>query len=142
MDKINALLIGIICILTGLSIYIIWDTVFREEPCAEGELAIGRACIAMNDDGQAINGSSQNMWFRARSGSDGEWVYSSCPAGPGEMTETMLPKLQEASGTDPVAHVYVEGIQTDWVGTDVTDAKTAFSVCKAEPLQHYKSSFL
>ena len=136
MDKINALLVGIICILTAVSVYIIWDTCFRDQPYAEGELAMGHAVIAMNDEGCAINGGSEAMWFRIRQAGEEEWTYSEETVSPGSMSEQLLCVEKEAGP------VYVEGIQTNWVDLSVKDGKAAFVKCEEQPLRHYKASFL
>lgn len=118
MDKINALLICIICVLVGINVYVIVYTCFGfgSESCAAGEADVNYGCIAMNDNGQAVNGSSDNIWFRARivdsesvrNGGDSKqnirnvssknnedgWVYLDNAVSPGSMSETILPYLQ------------------------------------------------
>lgn len=147
MDKINVLLISIICILVGINIYIILDTCFGfgSKPFAEGELAHEYGCIAMNDDGQAVNGSSEDMWFRARiadsafesngggsedSSSEDGWVYIDKAVSPGAMSETFLPYFQTGESNDiagneeknqviyGTASVYPEGVLLEGICTN------------------------
>lgn len=161
MDKMNIFIISIICILVGINVYIILNVFwgFGSEPFADGELAHEYGCIAMNDDGQAVNGSSEDMWFRARiiddesvsdgadnRGNEDDWVYIDETISPGAMSETFLPHLQDKESTErsgartSEGGIILEGICKSWVDEDVNSAEEAFTVSQIKPLWHYKSS--